>query len=183
MVIFMYFKVTSHSALKRLYDYLDERFIPNIARDSLLLNLTMVGDAISFPLVLSLGGLSFKVVEEGSVEEGSPIVEVRTKEVFISSNGVTRKLRDGLDIYPKFKRADWYSGKVAFKIEDFDTLEQFVGIFEPGEVKDFPETYNGKTIYLTVKESNISFHEELPQGMPCVTYHSGYTFPSALEVM
>ena len=107
----MYFKVTSYSALKRLYDYLDERFIP------------------------------------------------------------------------KFKRADWYSGKVAFKIEDFDTLEQFVGIFEPGEVKDFPETYNGKTIYLTVKESNISFHKELPQGMPCVTYHSGYTFPSALEVM
>ena len=108
---------------------------------------------------------------------------MRTKEVFISSNGVTRKLRDGLDIYPKFKRADWYSGKVAFKIEDFDTLEQFVGIFEPGEVKDFPETYNGKTIYLTVKESNISFHEELPQGMPCVNYYVGYTFPSALEVM
>jgi hypothetical protein len=183
MVIIMYFKVMSYSALKRLYDYLDERFIPNIARDSLLLNLSMSGDAITFPLVLSLGGLSFKVVEEGSVEEGSLVVEVRTKEVYLNYNGVTRKLRDGLDIYPKFKRADWYSGKVAFKIEDFDTLEQFVGIFEPGEVKDFPETYNGETIYLTVKESNVSFHKERPKGMPCVNYYVGYTFPSALEVM
>lgn len=179
----MYFKVTSHSALKRLYDYLDERFIPNIARDSLLLNLAMFGNSKSIPLVLKLNGLSFEIVDEKDIEEGSPIVEVRTKEVYLNYNGVTRKLRDGLDIYPKFKRADWYSGKVVFKIEDFDTLEQFVGIFEPGEVKDFPETYNGKTIYLTVKESNISFHEELPQGMPCINYYVGYTFPSALEVM
>ena len=183
MVIIMYFKVMSYSALKRLYDYLDERFIPNIARDSLLLNLAMSSNSISLSLVLKLNGLSFEIVDEKDVEEGSPIVEVRTKEVYLNYNGVTRKLRDGLDIYPKFKRADWYSGKVAFKIEDFDTLEQFVGIFEPGEVKDFPETYNGKTIYLTVKESNISFHEELPQGMPCVNYYVGYTFSSALEVM
>lgn len=179
----MYFKVMSYSALKRLYDYLDERFIPNIARDSLLLNLAMFGNSKSIPLVLKLNGLSFEVVDEKDVEDGSPVVEVRTKEVYLNYKGVTRKLRDGLDIYPKFKRADWYSGKVAFKIEDFDTLEQFVGIFEPGEVKDFPETYSGKTIYLTVKESNISFHKELPQGMPCVTYRSGYTFPSALKVM
>lgn len=183
MVIFMYFKVMSYSALKRLYDYLDERFIPNIARDSLLLNLAMFGNSKSIPLVLKLNGLSFEIVDEKDIEEGSPIVEVRTKEVYLNYNGVTRKLRDGLDIYPKFKRADWYSGKVAFKVENYNTLKQFVDIFEPGEVSGFPETYNGETIYLTVKESNVSFHKEQPEGMPCVTYHSGYTFPSALKVM
>lgn len=182
-MIIMYFKVLNYGALNRLYDYLDERFIPNIARDSLLLTLGMSGDGMSLPLVLKLNGLSFEIVDEKDVKEGSPMVEVRTKEVYLTYNGVTRKLRDGLDIYPKFKRADWYSGKVAFKVENYNTLKQFVDIFEPGEVSGFPETYNGETIYLTVKESNVSFHKELPQGMPCVNYHVGYTFPSVLEVM
>lgn len=179
----MYFKVLNYGALNRLYDYLDERFIPNITRDSLLLTLGMSGDGMSLPLVLKLNGLSFEIVDEKDVKDGSSMVEVRTKEVYLTYNGVTRKLRDGLDIYPKFKRADWYSGKVAFKVENYNTLKQFVDIFELGEVSGFPETYNGETIYLSVKESNVSFHKELPEGMSCVNYHVGYTFPSALEVM
>ena len=182
-MIIMYFKVLNYGALNRLYDYLDERFIPNITRDSLLVTLGMSGDSIGLPLVLKLNGLSFEIVDEKDVKEGSPMVEVRTKEVYLTYNGVTRKLRDGLDIYPKFKRADWYSGKVAFKVEDYHNLQHFVDIFNPGEVSGFPKTYNGETIYLTVKESNVSFHRELPQGLPCITYHWGYTFPSPLEVM
>lgn len=176
----MYFEIVNSVALERLYDYLDERFVPSYTREFLRSTLRFRKSSI-YPLVIELSGINFYIPKD--INQEIPMVTVRTKEVFITANGETRKLRDGLDIYPKFKRADWYSGKVAFEIKDFDSFTHFVGLFQTGKLKDLPDVYGGGTCYLTVKESDITYHKECPKDLPIVEYGEGYEFPSPLEVM
>lgn len=178
----MYFSVTSPIALGRMADYLGKRFVPRETHISLK-RLVFRGYGLDYPILLKLEGLRFELVSEGDVLLPSDTVLVRTKDVYVNHGGNVAKAREGIDIYPKFRRADWYSGLVAFRVDSIEGLEDFVSTFPENNLKYFKESYLGGVVYLTVKESDISMTSERPSGLVVVDYSGKDMFPSPLVVV
>ena len=77
----------------------------------------------SYPAYIKLEGSSLELVLEEEVQSNlSNIIKVRNLERKVVSSQVEKVVKEHIDLYPKFKRAEWNSGTVGLIVNSEEDL-------------------------------------------------------------
>lgn len=114
----IYFDVPNKHIFKKFKRYFSARFLPEVLVKRLQ-NLRPT----SYPAYIKLEGSSLELVLEEEVQSNlSNIIKVRNLERKVVSSQVEKVVKEHIDLYPKFKRAEWNSGTVGLIINSEEDL-------------------------------------------------------------
>jgi hypothetical protein len=114
----IYFSVPDEYALEKLKEYFSSRFLPSVLKTKLSLIETSV-----FPAFIKLDGSDLELTSKAEADKHpSNIIVVRNLTRKVVSETVEKVVKEYIDLYPKFRRSDWNSSKVGFRVHSEEDL-------------------------------------------------------------
>lgn len=119
----IYFSVPDEYALEKLKEYFSSRFLPSVLRTKLSLIETSV-----FPAYIKLDGSDLELTSKAEADKHpNNIIVVRHLTRKVVSETVEKVVKEYIDLYPKFRRSDWNSSKVGFRVRSEQDLDHLYG--------------------------------------------------------
>lgn len=114
----IYFDVPNKHIFKKFKRYFSARFLPEVLVKRLR-NLRPT----SYPAYIKLEGSFLGLVSEEEAQSNlANIIKVRNLERKVVSSQVEKVVKEHIDLYPKFKRAEWNSGTVGLIVNSEEDL-------------------------------------------------------------
>ena len=114
----IYFDVPNKHIFKKFKRYFSARFLPEVLVKRLQ-NLRPT----SYPAYIKLEGSFLGLVSEEEAQSNlANIIKVRNLERKVVSSQVEKVVKEHIDLYPKFKRAEWNSGTVGLIVNSEEDL-------------------------------------------------------------
>lgn len=119
----IYFSVPDEYALEKLKEYFSSRFLPSVLSTKLSSIETSV-----FPAFIKLDGSKLELVTKREVDKyPSNLIVVRHLTRKVVSETVEKVVKEYIDLYPKFKRSDWNSSNLGFRVSSEEDLLHLYG--------------------------------------------------------
>ena len=119
----IYFSVPDEYALEKLKEYFSSRFLPSVLRTKLSLIETSV-----FPAFIKLDGSELELTSKAKADKHpNNIIVVHHLTRKVVSETVEKVVKEYIDLYPKFRRSDWNSSKVGFRVRSEQDLDHLYG--------------------------------------------------------
>ena len=119
----IYFSVPDEYALNKLKEYFSSRFFPSVLKTKLSLI-----EASVFPAFIKLDGSDLELTSKAEADKHpSNIIVVRHLTRKVVSETVEKVVKEYIDLYPKFRRSDWNSSKVGFRVHSEEDLHNLYG--------------------------------------------------------
>lgn len=119
----IYFSVPDEYALTKLKEYFSSRFLPSVLKSKLSSIETSV-----FPAFIKLDGSDLELTSKAEADKyPSNIIVVRHLTRKVVSETVEKVVKEYIDLYPKFRRSDWNSSKVGFRVHSEEDLHYLYG--------------------------------------------------------
>lgn len=162
----IYFSVPDEYALEKLKEYFSSRFLPSVLKTKLSLIETSI-----FPAFIKLDGSDLELTSKAeSDKHPSNIIVVRHLTRKVVSETVEKVVKEYIDLYPKFRRSDWNSSKVGFRVHSEEDLlhlySTMLGLTNLESAKSVLAV-NGSVV-IFVKEGSISVCLEDDEGLHLV---------------
>lgn len=162
----IYFSVPDEYALEKLKEYFSSRFLPSVLKTKLSLIETSV-----FPAFIKLDGSDLELTSKAEADKHpSNIIVVRHLTRKVVSETVEKVVKEYIDLYPKFRRSDWNSSKVGFRVHSEEDLlhlySTMLGLTNLESAKSVLAV-NGSVV-IFVKEGSISVCLEDDEGLHLV---------------
>ena len=162
----IYFSVPDEYALEKLKEYFSSRFLPSVLKTKLSLIETSV-----FPAFIKLDGSDLELTSKTEADKHpSNIIVVRHLTRKVVSETVEKVVKEYIDLYPKFRRSDWNSSKVGFRVHSEEDLlhlySTMLGLTNLESAKSVLAV-NGSVV-IFVKEGSISICLEDDEGLHLV---------------
>ena len=162
----IYFSVPDEYALEKLKEYFSSRFLPSVLKTKLSLIETSV-----FPAFIKLDGSELELTSKAEADKHpSNIIVVRHLTRKVVSETVEKVVKEYIDLYPKFRRSDWNSSKVGFRVHSEEDLlhlySTMLGLTNLESAKSVLAV-NGSVV-IFVKEGSISVCLEDDEGLHLV---------------
>lgn len=162
----IYFSVPDEYALTKLKEYFSGRFLPSVLRTKLSLIETSV-----FPAFIKLDGSDLELTSKAEADKHpSNIIVVRHLTRKVVSETVEKVVKEYIDLYPKFRRSDWNSSKVGFRVHSEEDLlhlySTMLGLTNLESARSVLAV-NGSVV-IFVKEGSISVCLEDDEGLHLV---------------
>lgn len=162
----IYFSVPDEYALEKLKEYFSSRFLPSVLKTKLSSIETSV-----FPAFIKLDGSDLELTsKEESDKHPSNIIVVRHLTRKVVSETVEKVVKEYIDLFPKFKRSDWNSSKLGFRVHSEEDLLHLYGTMlglTNLESAKSVLSVNGSVV-IFVKEGSISVCLEDDEGLHLV---------------
>lgn len=162
----IYFSVPDEYALEKLKEYFSSRFLPSVLKTKLSLIETSV-----FPAFIKLDGSDLELTSKAEADKyPSNIIVVRHLTRKVVSETVEKVVKEYIDLYPKFRRSDWNSSKVGFRVHSEEDLHYLYGTMlglSNLESARSVLSVNGSVV-IFVKEGSISVCLEDSEGLHLV---------------
>lgn len=162
----IYFSVPDEYALTKLKEYFSSRFLPSVLKTKLSLIETSV-----FPAFIKLDGSDLELTSKAEADKHpSNIIVVRHLTRKVVSETVEKVVKEYIDLYPKFRRSDWNSSKVGFRVHSEEDLHNLYGTMlglSNLESARSVLSVNGSVV-IFVKEGSISVCLEDSEGLHLV---------------
>lgn len=114
----IYFSVPDEYALTKLKEYFSSRFLPSVLRS----NISSIETSV-FPAFIKLDGSNLELTSKAEAgKHPSNIIVVRHLTRKVVSETVEKLVKEYIDLYPKFRRSDWNSSKVGFRVHSEEDL-------------------------------------------------------------
>lgn len=114
----IYFSVPDEYALTKLKEYFSSRFLPSVLKSKISSIETSV-----FPAFIKLDGSDLELTSKAEAgKHPSNIIVVRHLTRKVVSETVEKLVKEYIDLYPKFRRSDWNSSKVGFRVHSEEDL-------------------------------------------------------------
>lgn len=162
----IYFSVPDEYALNKLKEYFSSRFLPSVLKSKLSSIETSV-----FPAFIKLDGSDLELTGKAEADKHpSNIIVVRHLTRKVVSETVEKVVKEYIDLYPKFRRSDWNSSKVGFRVHSEEDLlhlySTMLGLTNLESAKSVLAV-NGSVV-IFVKEGSISICLEDDEGLHLV---------------
>ena len=162
----IYFSVPDEYALEKLKEYFSSRFLPSVLRTKLTLIETSV-----FPAFIKLDGSELELTSKVEADKHpSNIIVVRHLTRKVVSETVEKVVKEYIDLYPKFRRSDWNSSKVGFRVHSEEDLlhlySTMLGLTNLESARSVLAVNGSAVIF--VKEGSISVCLEDDEGLHLV---------------
>ena len=162
----IYFSVPDEYALNKLKEYFSSRFLPSILKSKLSSIETSV-----FPAFIKLDGSDLELTSKAEADKHpSNIIVVRHLTRKVVSETVEKVVKEYIDLYPKFRRSDWNSSKVGFRVHSEEDLlhlySTMLGLTNLESARSVLAV-NGSVV-IFVKEGSISVCLEDDEGLHLV---------------
>ena len=162
----IYFSVPDEYALEKLKEYFSSRFLPSVLKSKLSSIETSV-----FPAFIKLDGSDLELTSKAEADKHpSNIIVVRHLTREVVSETVEKVVKEYIDLYPKFRRSDWNSSKVGFRVHSEEDLlhlySTMLGLTNLESAKAVLAV-NGSVV-IFVKEGSISVCLEDDEGLHLV---------------
>ena len=162
----IYFSVPDEYALEKLKEYFSSRFLPSVLKSKLSSIETSV-----FPAFIKLDGSDLELTSKAEADKHpSNIIVVRHLTRKVVSETVEKVVKEYIDLYPKFRRSDWNSSKVGFRVHSEEDLlhlySTMLGLTNLESAKSVLAV-NGSVV-IFVKEGSISVCLEDDEGLHLV---------------
>lgn len=162
----IYFSVPDEYALNKLKEYFSSRFLPSVLKSKLSSIETSV-----FPAFIKLDGSDLELTSKAEADKHpSNIIVVRHLTRKVVSETVEKVVKEYIDLYPKFRRSDWNSSKVGFRVHSEEDLlhlySTMLGLTNLESAKSVLAV-NGSVV-IFVKEGSISVCLEDDEGLHLV---------------
>lgn len=162
----IYFSVPDEYALTKLKEYFSSRFLPSVLKSKLSSIETSV-----FPAFIKLDGSDLELTSKAEADKHpSNIIVVRHLTRKVVSETVEKVVKEYIDLYPKFRRSDWNSSKVGFRVHSEEDLHHLYGIMlglsNLGSARSVLSVSGSVVIF--VKEGSISVCLEDDEGLHLV---------------
>ena len=162
----IYFSVPDEYALEKLKEYFSSRFLPSVLKTKLSLIETSV-----FPALIKLDGSDLELTSKAEADKHpSNIIVVRHLTRKVVSETVEKVVKEYIDLYPKFRRSDWNSSKVGFRVHSEEDLlhlySTMLGLTNLESARSVLAV-NGSVV-IFVKEGSISVCLEDDEGLHLV---------------
>lgn len=162
----IYFSVPDEYALEKLKEYFSNRFLPSVLRTKLSLIETSV-----FPAFIKLDGSDLELTSKAEADKHpSNIIVVRHLTRKVVSETVEKVVKEYIDLYPKFRRSDWNSSKVGFRVHSEEDLyhlySTMLGLTNLESAKSVLSVVGSVVIF--TKEGSISVCLEDEEGLQLV---------------
>ena len=162
----IYFSVPDEYALEKLKEYFSSRFLPSVLKSKLSSIETSV-----FPAFIKLDGSDLELTSKAEADKHpSNIIVVRHLTRKVVSESVEKVGKEYIDLYPKFRRSDWNSSKVGFRVHSEEDLlhlySTMLGLTNLESAKSVLAV-NGSVV-IFVKEGSISVCLEDDEGLHLV---------------
>lgn len=159
----IYFSVPDEYALNKLKEYFSSRFLPSVLKSKLSSIETSV-----FPAFIKLDGSDLELTSKAEADKHpSNIIVVRHLTRKVVSETVEKVVKEYIDLYPKFRRSDWNSSKVGFRVHSEEDLlhlySTMLGLTNLESAKSVLAV-NGSVV-IFVKEGSISICLEDDEGL------------------
>lgn len=119
----IYFSVPDEYALEKLKEYFSSRFLPSV----LLTKLSLIETSV-FPAFIKLDGSELELTSKAKADKHpNNIIVVRHLTRKVVSETVEKVVKEYIDLYPKFRRSDWNSSKVGFRVRSEQDLDHLYG--------------------------------------------------------
>jgi hypothetical protein len=119
----IYFSVPDKYAMTKLKEYFNSRFFPSVLKTKLSLIETS-----TYPAFIKLDGSDLELTSKEEVDKHpSNIIVVRHLTRKVVSETVEKVVKDYIDLFPKFRRSDWNSSKVGFRVHSEEDLSHLYG--------------------------------------------------------
>lgn len=162
----IYFSVPDEYALTKLKEYFSSRFLPSVLKSKLSSIETSV-----FPAFIKLDGSDLELTSKAEADKhSSNIIVVRHLTRKVVSETVEKVVKEYIDLYPKFRRSDWNSSKVGFRVHSEEDLHYLYGTMlglSNLESARSVLSVNGSVV-IFVKEGSISVCLEDSEGLHLV---------------
>lgn len=162
----IYFSVPDEYALTKLKEYFSSRFLPSVLKSKLSSIETSV-----FPAFIKLDGSDLELTSKAEANKHpSNIIVVRHLTRKVVSETVEKVVKEYIDLYPKFRRSDWNSSKVGFRVRSEEDLHYLYGTMlglSNLESARSVLSVNGSVV-IFVKEGSISVCLEDSEGLHLV---------------
>ena len=162
----IYFSVPDEYALTKLKEYFSSRFLPSVLKSKLSSIETSV-----FPAFIKLDGSDLEITSKAEADKHpSNIIVVRHLTRKVVSETVEKVVKEYIDLYPKFRRSDWNSSKVGFRVHSEEDLHNLYGTMlglSNLESARSVLSVNGSVV-IFVKEGSISVCLEDEKGLHLV---------------
>lgn len=162
----IYFSVPDEYALTKLKEYFSNRFLPSVLRTKLSLI-----EASVFPAFIKLDGSDLELTSKAEADKNpSNIIVVRHLTRKVVSETVEKVVKEYIDLCPKFRRSDWNSSKVGFRVHSEEDLHNLYGTMlglSNLESARSVLSVNGSVV-IFVKEGSISVCLEDSEGLHLV---------------
>lgn len=162
----IYFSVPDEYALTKLKEYFSSRFLPSVLKSKLSSIETSV-----FPAFIKLDGSDLELTSKAEADKHpSNIIIVRHLTRKVVSETVEKVVKEYIDLYPKFRRSDWNSSKVGFRVHSEEDLHYLYGTMlglSNLESARSVLSVNGSVV-IFVKEGSISVCLEDDEGLHLV---------------
>ena len=150
----IYFSVPDEYALNKLKEYFSSRFFPSVLKTKLSLI-----EASVFPAFIKLDGSELDLTsKEEADKHPSNIIVVRHLTRKVVSETIEKVVKEYIDLCPKFRRSDWNSSKVGFRVHSEEDLlhlySTMLGLTNLESAKSVLAV-NGSVV-IFVKEGSIS---------------------------
>lgn len=150
----IYFSVPDEYALTKLKEYFSSRFLPSVLKSKISSIETSV-----FPAFIKLDGSDLELTSKAEAgKHPSNIIVVRHLTRKVVSETVEKLVKEYIDLYPKFRRSDWNSSKVGFRVHsDEDLLHLYSTMLGLSNLESARSVLavNGSVV-IFVKEGSIS---------------------------
>ena len=162
----IYFSIPDEYALTKLKEYFSNRFLPSVLRTKLSLI-----EASVFPAFIKLDGSDLELTSKAEADKHpSNIIVVRRLTRKVVSETVEKVVKEYIDLCPKFRRSDWNSSKVGFRVHSEEDLlhlySTMLGLTNLESAKSVLAV-NGSVV-IFVKEGSISVCLEGEDGLHLV---------------
>ena len=162
----IYFSVPDEYALEKLKEYFSSRFLPSVLKSKLSSIETSV-----FPAFIKLDGSDLELTSKAEADKHpSNIIVVRHLTRKVISETVEKVVKEYIDLYPKFRRSDWNSSKVGFRVHSEEDLlhlySTMLGLTNLESARSVLAV-NGSVV-IFVKEGSISVCLEDDEGLHLV---------------
>lgn len=162
----IYFSVPDEYALEKLKEYFSSRFLPSVLKSKLSSIETSV-----FPAFIKLDGSDLELTSKAEADKHpSNIIVVRHLTRKVVSETVEKVVKEYIDLYPKFRRSDWNSSKVGFRVHSEEDLlhlySTMLGLTNLESARSVLAV-NGSVV-IFVKEGSISVCLEDNEGLHLV---------------
>ena len=162
----IYFSVPDEYALNKLKEYFSSRFLPSVLKSKLSSIETSV-----FPAFIKLDGSDLELTSKAEADKHpSNIIVVRHLTRKVVSETVEKVVKEYIDLYPKFRRSDWNSSKVGFRVHSEEDLlhlyDTMLGLTNLESARSVLAV-NGSVV-IFVKEGSISVCLEDDEGLHLV---------------
>lgn len=162
----IYFSVPDEYALNKLKEYFSSRFLPSVLKSKLSSIETSV-----FPTFIKLDGSDLELTSKAEADKHpSNIIVVRHLTRKVVSETVEKVVKEYIDLYPKFRRSDWNSSKVGFRVHSEEDLlhlySTMLGLTNLESARSVLAV-NGSVV-IFVKEGSISVCLEDDEGLHLV---------------